>query len=355
VAILWQDEAAGQAFAASYWAGSVAIAQGHRPVGPGWLAGRGVWLLPAVGRRLGVSAGPALAVSVIVTILARGPLGPFSLTDPWPLILLAASLVLVDRGRWWPHLVAGAFVGVALNLRPASYVSVASILLLLMVRLRRKAVPVLVGLALALVPQVALNIKLGGGPSPFPMQGSLVQDVQLRYWAYVPLYATSREGADPRVFYRDRRWPSTRDSTAPTSHGDLLRFYVSHPVDSVWLGLQKVSGWWMWTEGMPYLRAGPSPVWSPDSLLAAVLAAGGLMLVLTRKVGRTVASGRPAGFLGGTLLTAIASVPKTRMALRRGTLVVTAVVAVGLMVSGSEVVQHAAEPGPVTPTSCAAS
>lgn len=216
--------------------------QGHRPVGPGWLAGRGVWLLPAVGRRLGAHAGPALAVSVIVTILERGPLGPFTLTDPWPLILLAASLVLVDRGRWWPHLVAGAFVGVALNLRPASYVSVAWILLLLMVRLRRKAVPVLVGLALALARRWRSTLSWGG-PSPFPMQGSLVQDVQLRYWAYVPLYATSREGADPRVCDCDRRWPSTRDSTAPTSHGDLLRFYVSHPVDSVWLGLRKVSGW----------------------------------------------------------------------------------------------------------------
>lgn len=196
--------------------------------------------------------------------------------------------------------------------------------------------------------------QLGGGPSPFRCRGR---------WCRTSSFGTGRMCRSTPLLARGRIQGSS------TATGDGRARATRRPPDVPWrpppvlrqspcgLGLARAPEGLgvVWTEGMPYLRPGPSQVWSPDSLLAAVIAAGGLMPVLTRKVGRTVASGRAAGFLGGTLLTAIASVPKTRMALRRGTLVVTAVVAVGLMVSGSEVVQHAAEPGPVTPTSCAAS
>jgi hypothetical protein len=180
-----------------------------------------------------------LAVTGLLFVL-YGAYASYALTD-----IPAMLLFLGAVGLWRSQpLAAGAMIALAYNLRPAYIVALLGLIALIAIR-RTRMGWLIVGIALALAPQVVLNIKVGEAPFPAPAESATTGSQIL---AASLLYQRTATSIDPA-------WPSAgivSCEPAGLAVGDTLSMaaYVSilasHPAASTaMLSRHIVNGLWL--------------------------------------------------------------------------------------------------------------
>jgi hypothetical protein len=416
--------------AAQYWQGSVALATGGDAVSAGELRMRGaltpvVYLIPAGFAQLldAAAAGwivlawnALLAAVLCAVVLPRltavlvGSMAPYlvyavaivgavvvsgfsryPLLDVWAVTAaLGGVLLMLRANRWYMWAGAGALLVVATNLRPSYLVPVLLAVAVAAVARKMPTLWVLPGAAVALVPQLVVNVAAWGSWSLLPTGTGALTRIQAAQSAYVVRYDTVVEaGRSPQQFYCDPGFAAGLvDSPAPESPLELLMTLLGHLPDSIWFLLQKAAASLAWSLSTPY-ESSPDGRLGPVSIGIATLAAAGLVALIycVARPGQVNGTRTAAGFVGafwlGSLATLVLSTPETRFALpivltglvgtaavasragrpreRRERSITAAVVlgtgllAAGLLATAVVGLAHAAPPGPLADAAeCAA-
>lgn len=358
--------------AAQYWEGAVALATGGDVASAGELGMRGaltplVYLIPAAlsplfgatalawvvlvwnallaallcaivlprlaSSLIGAKPNPLLYALAVVSGLVVSGFSRYPLLDVWAATAALGGLVLLlSASRWYTWVGAGALLVISANLRPSYLVPVLLVLVIIAFTRRSTALWVIPGAAIALIPQLAVNVSIWGSWSLLPTGTAVLTRIQAAQSAYVVRYDTVIEaGRSPQQFYCDPGFASGLvGSPPPGSPLELAVTFLGHLPESVWFLVQKIAASLAWSLSTPY-EASPDGRLGPVAVAVTVVAAMGLVaLVLCIARGRSVAGARTAGLVAGSfwigsLATLAMSTPETRFALP---LVLTGLVAI---------------------------
>ena len=287
------------------------------------LAVMGVVLIPAlVGLWRPVTA-RVVVVSAVGAGILFGGFAPFPLTDLWAASLLVVTVVALGR-RGAPWLaVAGLAAGAAFNLRPATLVPLIAVGAAVLVARRLSALWFGVGVAVALVPQVLLNVWRGSGWVPWPEMTGWLTRLQSSYASYVVRYDTVSgipvgSGAIERRFYCSPAMARAVEGDLPSSPGELAGTFLAHLPQSLVFSVQKVGAALHWPLATPY--AAPAPgVNALFALLVTAVAVVGASMFLRRtvRVGREVSLAQVAAVIAWacSIATLVTATTETRFAL----------------------------------------
>lgn len=401
--------------AATYWAGSVTLAQGSDPYLDGALTLRGVLTpvlyLPAAlaTRVLGQSAESSavlvensLLVAAVgafllpwllrawlpatplmvwacagLTGLLVGPFAPYPLVDLWAAALMLAGLAALQRDTAAGLMGAGLLAGVAFNVRPAYLLPMLLALAVVLFRRRLAGLWFAAGMVIALMPQSILNLTRGAGWKPWPADLFGLTQLQAYNASFVVRYDTVLSAGDPRQFFCNPHMAQAVGDHPPASTGELAATYLHALPQSVVFLAEKAAASLHWPFAVPYF----APTGAGDEVfaflvtLATVLGAVSLVGLTRRSGSRSapVAVWATAAVWWGSLLTIVTPSPETRFALPlvllgvagcaalvRGSLsrrwVVVAVIAASVVFAvGTLGLSHPAAPGQASPSVCAAS
>ena len=286
----------------------------------------GAVLIPAL-VRLFVMVPPLIVyASAIGTALLLGGLAPYPLVDLWALSLVLFAIVLVGRtpNSWVRLGVAGLLLGAAFNLRPAYLVPVILIALAWVVASRLRVLATVGGFALALVPQVVVNLMSRGSWAPWPVNAFVVTDVQTKYAGFIVRYDTLAYAPDAsaaQLFYCNPGMATRFVSGTPGSMGELALSFVEHLPVSLKFVAQKVAASLHWTSQTPY-SGYPSDELSALTLAVVAVSSAGFLgliwFVLRRREGRSLTLTRMApvfALWAGTSATLAFATPEARFAL----------------------------------------
>jgi hypothetical protein len=281
-----------------------------------------------------------LVVSGLLTGLLLHGLAPFPLTDLWASALVLLVVVALHRRTRSGLLVAGLAAGAAVNVRPATLVPLLAVGVAVLVARRWAAGWAVLGGALALVPQVAANLRWQGTWSPVPVRTGALTELQASYASYVVRYDTvvSDSASAPQLFWCSPGMARALDGRTPTSPGELAVTYLTHLPGSLVFALQKVGAALHWPLAAPY----DDPAPGVDVLVALLVTATtvvGLAALVHRAVtaGRHLQLGQVACTLVwlGTAAGLVTSATETRFAL---SLVLCGVAGCALLAAGGAVV-----------------
>ena len=402
--------------AAQYWAGSVSLVHGGDTYLAGGLALRGVFTpvlyFPAAltARGLGDSSGgvavlvensllvslvgvlllplllrswvPVTSVMVWVcaglTWLVVGRFAPYPLSDLWAAALILASVVALQRRHVTGLMVAGLLAGIAFNIRPAYLVPLLLVLALVLVRRRLAGLWYAAGVAAALLPQSVLNLAHGTGWKPWPSGMLALTHLQAYYASYIVRYDTAEYGPvrAPQQFFCSPRMARAIVDDPPFSSGSLVGSYLHNLPQSLVFLAEKAAAGLHWPLSAPYY----APTWSGEQLFAVLLTTVAVVGVASLVQAQSTSGFRSAPLSVvaallvwlGSLATIVTSAPETRFAMPLVLLGIAgcaalagrgvserwaagSVIAVVLVFAiGVAGLSHPAEPGPASPSTCAA-
>jgi len=238
-------------------------------------------ILPAIIRRIAPAGGcwPAIVCAALVAVIARG-FAPYPLMDlPAVVVVFAAIALLLQSQRWWVLALSGVLFGMAVNLRPAYLMpsALAYVVWLYGAGWRRAPLP-LAGAAIALIPQVAVNVIRHGSWLAVPVASWMVTHVQFQHAGYVTRYDTLVGSAitEPRQSFCD---PGQATSLVGKSiHGatDLLGHLAQQAPSSLLFLGRKIGASLLWSPATPYAETS-----------FGALTALGLLVLLVSTVGIT--------------------------------------------------------------------
>jgi hypothetical protein len=183
---------------------------------------------------------------------------PVPLTDLWAASLLIAATVALRERRWYRLLISGAAAGLAFNLRPAVLFPVVGIALAVLIARRASALWFLAGAAAAVLPQSLYNLSHGISWLPWPEQTLALSGMQAHFASFTVRYDTleTPAGLAP-LFYCSPTMAQTIGESPPSSAGELVGAFLSHPVEASVLSAQKVAAALHWGIAMPYADKAP--------------------------------------------------------------------------------------------------
>ena len=207
----------------------------------------GTQLIPRLARRIlptaAVTLPRILLLNALVFVFWRDHLN-FPATDFPALALLASALLLALHRNWFALAAAGLLAGLAMNTRPA-YMFAALLIVPLAISLgvregarwKRAAAAgalVLVGTAVALAPQVAINRHTFDTTSPLPAENGSLALLQLSVGLQAQKYETTIDprAPDPAVYFLDPTTAmalSERGSYRVDGYGSYLGIAFDHP------------------------------------------------------------------------------------------------------------------------------
>jgi hypothetical protein len=402
--------------AATYWAGSVSLAHGRDAYVDGMLSLRGVLTsvlyLPAAlaARVFGDSAGGvavliensllvALAGALLLpwvlriwgpvtpwmvwfcsglTWLLVGRFAPYPLTDLWAAAAILAAVAALQRRSPLAMMGAGLFAGIAFNIRPAYLAPLVLTLAVVLVRQGLVGLWCAVGVILALVPQLILNLTHGFGPSLWPHGMSGLMALRLGTSSHVVRYDTVIDGSapDPRQLFCDPAMAQAILDHPSLSTGGLVSSYLGNLPHSLVVAAERASAALHWPLSTPYF----APTGAADQMFALLVTTVAVLGVVSL-VHAQVGSGSRSSVLPvwaalavwlGSLASVVTSPPETRFGLPlvligiagcavlvRGRLssrwVAGAVIAVVVVFAiGTLGLSHPAAPGLASASTCAA-
>jgi len=350
----------------------------------------GAVVVPAL-VRLFVTVHPIhVYVSAVLTAFLLRGFGPYPLVDLWALTFVLLGILLVGQNpRWYSLVIGGLLLGIAFNVRPAYVIPVILILLSWGVFHRFRALWALPAAAIALVPQVVVNLINARSFAPWPINSFVITEVQAKYASFVVRYDTLGYVPDSKVplFYCSPGMAERFVDGTPKSSVELAGAFLQHLPASLKFVAEKVSASLGWTSATPYSLA-PNPEISALAAIVVGVCSVGLLGLIWFWVRRSAASRSGAARLVvpllalwfGSVATLAFSTPEARFALPLvlvglvGCIVLAAVFAKGPIVTRAAIVwgvaslllavavlligqmglSHPAEPDDVTPRICSA-
>lgn len=239
----------------------------------------------------------------IVTAVVLGGFAPYPLMDLWAVALVLLSILLAaDNPKWWVLIAAGVSVGFAFNLRPAYLVPVVAVAFVWVILHRQRALWLVVGGAVSLLPQIAVNLYFARRFLPWPVETSRVVEVQSRYASFVVRFdgVAYHNAANPQLFYCNPEMAGRVDGNLPTGASELLSLYARNLPESIVLMAQKVASSLIWTPDTPYSDL-PSLTLGALAVVVVVLSVVGIAGLLWS----TVRRGHPSSLRASAPLLAL--------------------------------------------------
>ena len=243
---------------------------------------------------------------------------PYPLTDLWAMALMLIAVLLLARGTLWALVGGGALCGVAVNVRPAYLLTVAGLVLAVLGLTRLRGISFPAGIAVALVPQLLLNVMHGDGSQPWPPMTSELTQLQGYYASYIVRYDTVAYTpvASPRLFFCDPQMARALAGQTPHSSMDMLKAFAHHPLEAGVLLAEKLGAVVHWPVSAPYYASAAVADVLFSLLVTAVAVVGFVSLLTLAGRSRPSLPQLAVGVLwAGTIVTITTSGPETRFAL----------------------------------------
>jgi hypothetical protein len=281
----------------------------------------GVWLLPRlVGIWRTVTPRDIWICGLAAATLLRG-FAPVPLTDLWAAALLLSAVALVD-GTATRHLVlSGLAAGLAFNVRPATVIGVIGLSAVVLIARRGRTAWFGGGIALALLPQLALNGWRGASLVPWPERTSELIELQTGYAAYIVRYDTiaAETSSLPRRFYCSPGMADALQGDTPASITELATAFAAHPAQALVLSAQKVAAALHWPLATPY-TSGARGANMLFALLVTSTAVVGAAVILRTAIrrgrsGLSVSQVATVVIWSGSVLALVTSAAESRFAL----------------------------------------
>lgn len=284
------------------------------------LAAAGVFLLPAVLRIWRPVTTPLVVIGAILLWVVTSGFAAYPLVDIYPALAIVGLFVLVRSDRRWVLAVAGVLAGIAMNIRPAYLLVIILVVITVVIWKRVLGVLFAAGVAVALLPQIVMNVIRTGSWNPLPTGSDALVTLQAGFAAYVVRYDTMIGDESARQFYCSPEMARLVGDHPPQSAGELAVTLLQTVPTSLLFSFEKVSASLFWHSITPY-SAAVRPidvVFGVSISLVAVLGIVALFFAATRRV-----DGRRDGFgvtmlaavITGTALTLVSSATETRFAL----------------------------------------
>jgi hypothetical protein len=286
------------------------------------IAAAGAFLFPWVLREWVATSLPVKVLTAALLWFATTHFAPFALVDLYPAFALIATIPLLNRSRWWSLAIAGALIGVALNLRPAYIIVAVLLLAVALIRHRWLGLVLLAGVFAAILPQIVLNLAMFGVLSPSPIGSGDLAQLQAGYASYTVRYDTVMGDANARQFYCSP-WMATAVESIPISSlGDLAKTMLITLPGSALFALQKIGASVFWPLTTPYSTPTPGIDIIVGLVFTALTVVGisaiwrtSLRIRGQRKPEQLGASLATVAIVIGTFLAIVASASEARFAL----------------------------------------
>jgi hypothetical protein len=260
-----------------------------------------------------------LACAVLVAVTLRG-FAPYPLMDlAAAVVAFAAIALLLTSPRWWVLVLSGVLLGVAVYLRPAYLIPVALgyAVWLWSAGWRCAALP-LAGAAMALIPQLAVNVIQRGLWLPVPTVWAAVKDVQFRYAGYVTRYdtVTSSAATNPRQFFCDPDQAASLVGQHIIGAADLLAHLAQQAPSSLLFVGRKIGASLLWSPATPYANTSFYAV-TALGLLVLLIGTVGITMLAVGWAWRDQRHGIAVllAFVVGCMMTIVGATPEARFAL----------------------------------------
>jgi hypothetical protein len=403
--------------AATYWAGSVSLAQGRDPYVAGLLNLRGVltpvlYLPAALATKVVGESAASVAVlvenSLLVALVGAlllpwllrawvhvtpwmvwvcagltwllvGRFAPYPLVDLWAVALMLAAVVALQRHTAAGLTGAGLLAGMAFNVRPAYLLPLLLALVVVLLSQRLAGLWFAAGIVVALLPQSIANLTQGAGWRPWPHDMFALTQLQAYNASFVVRYDTARlPHLDPRQFFCSPSMAQAVGDHPPVSTGELAALYLHNLPQSAIFVAEKAAAAVHWPLSVPYL----APTGVGDQMFAFLVT----MVTVLGAVSLVRAQAQSAGGLRsvpvavwvavvvwlGSLMTIVTPSPETRFALPlvlfgiagcaalaggrtgRAWIAGAVIAAVAVFALGTLGLSHPAAPGGASPSLCAA-
>ncbi|MEU6427950.1 hypothetical protein ABZ860_18840 [Microbispora sp. NPDC046973] len=231
----------------------------------------GAVLLPAIAKALGVRGPLVTGACAALVWLVGARFAPYPLMDlPAAAAFLGAVLFAAKRSPLGIAL-TGLCAGIAFNIRPAYLLPLAAVTAVVAVLHRFRALWLLPGAAVALLPQFLLNVVWGFWWVPVPPATWTLARYQADLGSYVVRYDTVLSSL-PRQFYCDPHMASA-------AGGGLLHTLIGNfPWSAVFLA-EKFSAALAWSPATPYSNPTATESYSLLLPVSAVTVCGALALI----------------------------------------------------------------------------
>lgn len=294
------------------------------------------FLLPALLAKWQRVTLPMRWVGAALFWAATSGFAAFPLVDVYPVIAVLAVILLLPSQRFWVVLLAGAFAGIAVNLRPAYLVVIALVTIVVVVWRRWIGLWFPAGILAALIPQLVANVSSSGRWSILPGASDGLVALQAGYAAYTVRYDTMINSANARQFFCSPEMARAVGDSPPASGGELALTFLQNMPASIQFALEKVAAALSWQVSIPYAVPARAidVVFALAITLITVFGITALLFFSFRRTGDpAVRDGFGSAILIavvlGTALTLVSSATESRFALM---LVVLGVLGITLLV-----------------------
>ncbi len=209
-------------------------------------------LLPTLASRLAPWSPRARWIAAGLLWVVTSGFASSSLVDIYAAIGCFAIVALIRSQRPSTLVLAGVLGGIVVNLRPAYVVVVALIVLITLISHKMAAIGMPLGFALALAPQVILNIGQFGHRSASPLLSDYLATLQAGLGSYTIRYDTVHGSDVPQQFYCSPDMAARVADDVPTSTAGLARTLLSNLPDSLVFSLEKIAAALHWPANTPY-------------------------------------------------------------------------------------------------------
>ncbi|GLW96937.1 hypothetical protein Misp02_10240 [Microtetraspora sp. NBRC 16547] len=231
----------------------------------------GAMVLPAMARALGTRSPVVVYGCAALVWLVAARFAPYPLTDlPAAAAFLCAVLFASRRSRWGIAL-TGLCAAIAFNIRPAYLLPVAAVTAAVVVVHRFRALWLLPGAAVALLPQFLLNLMWGFWWVPMPPATWALARFQAEFGSYVVRYDTVLSDL-PRQYYCDPHM-------AAAAQGGFIRTLLTNLPWSAGFLAEKFSAALAWSPATPYSDPAATENYSSLLPLSVITVCGALALI----------------------------------------------------------------------------
>ena len=188
----------------------------------------------------------------LVWVVTAG-FAPYALVDLYPAVAIVVALYLLRFDKWFHIFFAGVLSGAALDIRPAFLVSAILLGVVVLVWKRWKGAFFALGVFVALIPQVVVNLVTSNEWGLLPTASSSLVALQAGYASYIVRYDTFLGAASPQQFFCSPAMANQLQGTAlPTSTGELASTFLANMPNSIVFSLQKIAAALQWPLASPY-------------------------------------------------------------------------------------------------------
>lgn len=286
------------------------------------IAWMGNTLIPRIARQDQPISTASRIVCAFITTVVASSFAPYPLVDLYSVLLCVLATILMTRGGTYRLLAAGVLLGAAINIRPA-YLVVAVLVVLTTIPWHRwRTAYLAIGVAVAQIPQVAVNLISFDVLRLSPTATDSLIGLQASYASYVIRYDTLLGTAVPQQFYCSPAMATRVVGREPITTSELATTMIRNIPESIAFALQKIAAALHWPLRTPYNIPDPGL----DALFALAVTAtaiAGMCAILrstytSRKSWRGSHQYRNTLLLSmilGTAVTLVTSATETRFAL----------------------------------------